>query len=147
LSDRIQLIDALRGLALAGIAMVHFGEQYLGYMPPPGVPYNVHGAADGVLEALAWIFIRGKGFGLFSLMFGLSFALHMLVGTPRVVQRVAQGPAPEAQLQSLSGSSWSGGRWVAAPRRAPAPPGKAAHPISRAGPWSWACACSTSGTP
>ena len=76
-SDRIRLIDALRGLALAGIAVVHFGEQYLGYMPPPGVPYSVHGTTDGVLEALAWIFIRGKGFGLFSLMFGLSFALQM----------------------------------------------------------------------
>jgi uncharacterized protein len=168
LSDRIRLIDALRGLALAGIAMVHFGEQYLGYMPPAGAPYNVHGAADGVLEALAWIFIRGKGFGLFSLMFGLSFALQMqraarrdpgrdfrprfawrllilfvigglhgllysgdiltvyallglplmmfyrvgdrwllvlalvlLVGTPRVVGRIAQGPASDAQLQSL----------------------------------------------
>jgi len=168
LSDRIRLIDALRGLALAGIAIVHFGEQYLGYMPPPGVPYNVHGPADGVLEALAWIFIRGKGFGLFSLMFGLSFALQMQraerrlpgrdfrprfawrllilfvigglhgllysgdiltvyallglplmlfyrvrdrwllvlalvlgIGIPRVVRRVAEGPAPQTQLLSL----------------------------------------------
>jgi uncharacterized protein len=29
------------------------------------------------LEALSWIFIRGKGFGIFSFMFGLSFALQM----------------------------------------------------------------------
>ena len=74
---RIDFIDALRGFSLAGIAMVHFGEQYLGFMPPPGQTYNVHGAADGVLEALSWIFIRGKGFGIFSFMFGLSFALQM----------------------------------------------------------------------
>jgi hypothetical protein len=47
--DRIRLIDALRGLSLAGIVMVHFGEQYLGFMPPPGQPYNIHGTADGVL--------------------------------------------------------------------------------------------------
>jgi uncharacterized protein len=76
-SDRIHLIDALRGLSLAGIVIAHFGEQYLGFMPPPGQPYNIHGTADGVLEALSWIFIRGKGFGIFSFMFGLSFALQM----------------------------------------------------------------------
>jgi uncharacterized protein len=77
MSDRIRLIDALRGLSLAGIAMAHFGEQYLGFMPPPGQPYNIHGPVDGVLEGLSWIFIRGKGFGIFSFMFGLSFALQM----------------------------------------------------------------------
>jgi uncharacterized protein len=77
-SDRIRLVDALRGTALAGIAIVHFGEQYLGYMPPrEHERYAVHGTLDGVLEALSWIFIRGKGFGLFSLLFGLSFALQM----------------------------------------------------------------------
>jgi uncharacterized protein len=77
MGERIRLIDALRGLSLAGIAMAHFGEQYLGFMPPPGQPYNIHGTADGVLEALSWIFVRGKGFGIFSFMFGLSFALQM----------------------------------------------------------------------
>jgi uncharacterized protein len=76
--ERIQIVDALRGFALAGIAIVHFGEQYLGFMPPPGHrAYAVHGTADGILEALLWLFIRGKGFGLFSLLFGLSFALQM----------------------------------------------------------------------
>jgi uncharacterized protein len=168
MSDRIRLIDALRGLSLAGIAMAHFGEQYLGFMPPPGQHYNIHGTADGVLEALSWIFIRGKGFGIFSFMFGLSFVLQMqraersrpgtdfrprfawrllvlfaigwlhglaysgdiltvyaalgiplmlfyrvrdrwlvvfavllLVGVPRIAQRVVEGPATEAELQSL----------------------------------------------
>jgi uncharacterized protein len=168
--DRIRLIDALRGFSLAGIVMVHFGEQYLGFMPPPGQPYNVHGTLDGVLEALSWVFIRGKGFGIFSFMFGLSFALQMqraerrrpgadfrprfawrllvlfaigwlhglaysgdiltvyaalgiplvlfyrvrdrwllvlavllLVGVPRIAQRVVGGPATPAELQSLQG--------------------------------------------
>jgi uncharacterized protein len=77
LSDRIRLIDALRGLSLALIVTAHFGEQYLGFMPPPGTPYNIHGTADGVLEALSWTLLRGKGFGIFSFMFGLSFALQM----------------------------------------------------------------------
>jgi uncharacterized protein len=77
-ADRLRVVDALRGLALGGIAVAHFGEQYLGYMPPPEHrTYAIHGTLDGVLEALSWIFIRGKGFGLFSLLFGLSFALQM----------------------------------------------------------------------
>ena len=57
--------------------MVHFGEQYLGLMPPGGHSYSVQGTLDGVLEALSWVFIRGKGFGIFSFMFGLSFVLQM----------------------------------------------------------------------
>ncbi|HSD26096.1 MAG TPA: DUF418 domain-containing protein [Vicinamibacteria bacterium] len=168
MSDRIRLIDTLRGLSLAGIAMVHFGEQYLGFMPPPGEPYNIHGTADKVLEALSWIFVRGKGFGVFSFLFGLSFVLQMqraerrrpgadfrprfawrllilfaigwlhglaysgdilnvyaalgiplvlfyrvpdrwilalavllLVGVPRIAQRVVHGPAAPGELQSL----------------------------------------------
>jgi uncharacterized protein len=77
-NDRIRLIDALRGVALAGIALVHFGQQYVGFMPPPDHrTYAVPGIADKVLEALMQIFVVGKGFGLFSLMFGLSFALQM----------------------------------------------------------------------
>ena len=77
MTERIHLIDSLRGLSLGGIAIAHFGEQYLGFMPPPGQPYNIHGTGDGVLEVLSWIFVRGKGFGIFSFMFGLSFALQM----------------------------------------------------------------------
>jgi uncharacterized protein len=169
-TDRLRLVDALRGLALAAIAVVHFGEQYLGYMPPPDHRnYAVHGTFDGVLEALVWIFLRGKGFGLFSFLFGLSFALQMeraarrdpsrdyrprfawrlailfgigwlhgllysgdiltvyavlglallaadrlpdrwllvaaavlIVGTPRVVQRVLSGPSPLAERTAVS---------------------------------------------
>ena len=76
-SERIRFIDALRGISLAGIVMAHFGEQDLGFMPPLGRPDNIHGMADGVLEALSCILEQGKGFGIFSFMFGLSFALQM----------------------------------------------------------------------
>jgi len=173
-TDRIRLIDALRGLSLAGIAVAHFGEQYLGFVPPPEhQSYAIHGTADGVLEALSWIFVRGKAFGIFSFLFGLSFALQMqraerrqpgsdfrprfawrllvlfaigwlhglayngdiltvyaalgiplmlfyrapdrrilalavllLVGAPRVAQRVAGGPATAAEVQS-QGARWN----------------------------------------
>jgi uncharacterized protein len=76
--DRIALLDALRGLALFSIAIVHFGEQYLGAMPPPGhMSYTGQHAIDKILEAFLFIFIRGKGFSLFSFLFGVSFALQM----------------------------------------------------------------------
>ena len=52
-------------------------------MPPPGQLYNIHGTADAVLEALSWIFVHGKGFGIFSFMFGLSFALQMQLAEQR----------------------------------------------------------------
>ncbi len=77
MNDRIRMIDALRGLALAGIGIVHFGGQYLAFMPPSNHPFSVQNTADGVIEGLLQLFIVGKGFGLFSLMFGLSFALQM----------------------------------------------------------------------
>ncbi len=172
MNERIRLVDALRGFALAGIAVAHFSEQYLGFMPPPDHrSYTASGVLDGILEALSWIFIRGKGFGLFSLMFGLSFALQMqhaerrdpghdfrrrfawrlavlfaigwvhglvysgdiltvyallglplmffyrvrgrwlfalalvlMLGTPRIVQRVVQGPMPAEQYKSTLAS-------------------------------------------
>jgi uncharacterized protein len=91
-SERIHLIDAMRGFSLAGIAMAHFGEQYLGSIPPPAQLYNLHGTADAVLEGLSWIFIRGKGFGIFSFLFGLSFSLQM----QRAEQR---GPRTDFRLR------------------------------------------------
>lgn len=169
MNDRIRLIDALRGLALAAIALTHFGDQFLGFMPPADrqglATANV---VDKALEILRQLFIVGKGFGLFSLLFGLSFAIQMqraerrnpegdfrfrfawrlavllgigflhslvfagdilmvyallglplllfyrvrdrwllalalllLVGTPRIVNRVAAGPVSEATLKNL----------------------------------------------
>ncbi len=83
-SDRIQLADALRGFALAGICLVHFMEQYLGDMPPPGMEaYARHSALDGLIDVLGFALIRGKGFALFSFMFGLSFALQMIRAAKR----------------------------------------------------------------
>jgi uncharacterized protein len=76
--DRIDSIDALRGLALAGIGITHFGDQFLGYM----VPHDHQGfatriALDVTFEVLRQVFIVGKGYAIFSLLFGLSFALQM----------------------------------------------------------------------
>ncbi len=92
--SRIEFIDCLRGFALASICIVHFMEQYLGAGAPAGMEnYGQHGPADPILEAIAFILIRGKGFALFSFMFGLSFALQLIrreegVGKGRFVWRM-----------------------------------------------------------
>ena len=92
--SRIEFIDCLRGFALASICIVHFMEQYLGAAAPAGMEnYGQHGPADSFLEAIAFILIRGKGFALFSFMFGLSFALQLIrredgVGKGRFVWRM-----------------------------------------------------------
>ena len=76
--NRIDLIDALRGFSLLAIALAHFSEQYLGYQPPTEhLNYARHNAVDSILDVLCFVFIRGKGFALFSFMFGLSFWIQM----------------------------------------------------------------------
>ncbi len=77
-NNRLQLVDALRGFSLAGIAIVHFMEQYLAGPAPESIGnYTLHNPVDGVLEVLSVILIRGKFFALFSFLFGLSFSLQM----------------------------------------------------------------------
>lgn len=78
LNNRLQLVDALRGFSLAGIAIVHFMEQYLAGGAPESVGnFTQQNAVDTVLEVITQILIRGKFFALFSFLFGLSFSLQM----------------------------------------------------------------------
>jgi len=105
-SERIHLVDALRGFALAGIVALHFMEQYLGEMPPPGhESYSRHGGLDDGLEALAFLLLRGKGFALFSFMFGLSFALQMQRAEARDSRRDFR-PRFTWRLAILLGIGW-----------------------------------------
>lgn len=84
MNTRIDIVDALRGFSLAGIVIVHFMEQYLGSLAPFFVGnYTQHNPADGVLDFISFILIRGKFFALFSFLFGLSFALQMERGEAR----------------------------------------------------------------
>lgn len=76
--NRIEIIDALRGFALAGIVLVHMVEQYLAAPAPEGrMEYLVQGPADQAVDAFIFLFFRGKFFALFSLLFGLSFFIQM----------------------------------------------------------------------
>ncbi|MFM9949512.1 MAG: DUF418 domain-containing protein [Saprospiraceae bacterium] len=76
--NRLQLVDALRGFSLAGIAIVHFMEQYLAGPAPESVGnFTQQNTVDLVLEVITQVLIRGKFFALFSFLFGLSFSLQM----------------------------------------------------------------------
>ena len=83
-SARIEIIDALRGLALAGILICHMTENYIGSMPPQSFNDAVHvGLIDNIIDGLVFFFLRGKFIALFSFLFGLSFFIQMDNGAKR----------------------------------------------------------------
>lgn len=76
--QRIEIIDALRGFALAGIVICHVVENYIGAQPPGPFNEAVHqGLADDIVDGFIGIFLRGKFIALFSFLFGLSFFIQM----------------------------------------------------------------------
>jgi len=75
--NRIISIDALRGFALAGVALVHMVEQYIAGPHPEGFMEGVNGIPDQIIQGIIGIFFTGKFFALFSILFGLSFSIQM----------------------------------------------------------------------
>jgi uncharacterized protein len=61
---RIQVLDVLRGLALAGMFVVHFHMKS-----------SEPGGFDDLLRTLIWRLVEGKAHGTFALLFGAGFAL------------------------------------------------------------------------
>ena len=75
---RIEIIDALRGISLAGIVIVHVVENYIASPTPEGALDATHpDIIDYVVEGFIMLFLRGKFFALFSFLFGLSFFIQM----------------------------------------------------------------------
>ena len=76
-NKRIEIIDALRGFSLAGIVIVHIVEQYIGGPAPAHLAETANlGLPDTIVSTFIEIFLRGKFFALFSLLFGLSFFIQ-----------------------------------------------------------------------
>lgn len=77
-TDRIAVIDALRGFALVGIIIAHFSGQFLaGPTPPSAGTMNLFSPLDFALSELCTYLTFGKFFTIFSFLFGLSFAIQM----------------------------------------------------------------------
>lgn len=76
--ERITIIDALRGFALAGIVICHVVENYIASATPAAFNDAVHqGIIDNIVDGFIGIFLRGKFIALFSFLFGLSFFIQM----------------------------------------------------------------------
>lgn len=76
-SNRIIIIDALRGFALAGVCLVHMNEQYIASPPSESLMEVTNTVFDQILGGIIGFFIIGKFFALFSILFGLSFFIQM----------------------------------------------------------------------
>ncbi|KZS38188.1 hypothetical protein AWE51_19310 [Aquimarina aggregata] len=71
-NNRIVLIDALRGLALAGILLLHHIEHFDFYQKPVyNIPWLIR--IDRWVWDNLFLLVSGKAFALFSLLFGLSY--------------------------------------------------------------------------
>jgi uncharacterized protein len=77
-SERIHAVDAVRGFALAGVALVHMIEQYMGAPMPEAVQSALlTRPVDKIVMGLDGALLMGKFYVLFSLLFGLSFFIQM----------------------------------------------------------------------
>ena len=70
---RYIILDALRGFAILGIIMANFPEFSLRTFGDPAS----HTASDKVVQALLTFFVDGKFYTLFSLLFGMGFAIQL----------------------------------------------------------------------
>jgi uncharacterized protein len=76
-TGRILALDAARGLALLGILIVNIDFASLPVSAAlEVVPVNEHTTRDRLLFYLSHVFCTGKFYGLFSLLFGIGFALQ-----------------------------------------------------------------------
>ena len=74
-SDRIEVVDALRGVALFAIVILHCFEHYNLYYMPDCQPHWLTALDKGVWDTV-WFLFGGKAFSTFSLLFGLSFFIQ-----------------------------------------------------------------------
>ena len=76
--ERSVILDALRGLALFGICLANFPEFSLYTFQSPEVVSAMPTAGiDRVVRFLQYVFIDGKFYSLFSLLFGIGFSIMM----------------------------------------------------------------------
>jgi uncharacterized protein len=91
--ERIQALDVLRGVAVAGIlfanVLVFFGQFVLSPERAAALPTA---AADGVALFLEHVLVDGKFYSVFSLLFGIGFGLQLArggdAGLPRFKRRL-----------------------------------------------------------
>ena len=74
--DRVKVLDVLRGFALAGILIINAMSILAVKGSTPAFTIDIH-VADRLLQDLILFFIESKFFTLFSLLFGIGFAIQI----------------------------------------------------------------------
>lgn len=87
---RIEVVDALRAFALAGILQVNIQSFAWGAGDPLGFFAEPPGPADALAHLLVGIFVSGKFLSMFAFLFGLGFALQWRSLTRRLAADQAQ---------------------------------------------------------
>lgn len=75
-SERHIILDMLRGIALFGICLANFGEFSLyTFQPKEVIEAMLTADADRIVKFIQYVFIDGKFYTLFSLLFGIGFSI------------------------------------------------------------------------
>ena len=75
-SQRLEVVDALRGFALIAIVLIHSIEHYNLFTEITWEPNWLKLLDDGVISTV-WFLFAGKAYATFSLLFGFSFYIQM----------------------------------------------------------------------
>ncbi|MDE7412015.1 MAG: DUF418 domain-containing protein [Paramuribaculum sp.] len=75
-TQRLAVVDALRGFALMAIIILHSIEHYNCFYQPQWQPQWLNTLDSHVVDVL-WFFFAGKAYATFSLLFGFSFFIQM----------------------------------------------------------------------
>lgn len=77
--ERFDILDVLRGFALLGVMLDNlFGFSGWGFLPQPAREALPTWHADAITGMLEQVFINGKFYSLFSLLFGIGFSIILV---------------------------------------------------------------------
>ena len=78
-AERSNLLDALRGFALLGVMLDNlFGFTGWGFLPQPAKESLPTWSSDAIVGMLEQVFINGKFYSLFSMLFGIGFSIILV---------------------------------------------------------------------
>lgn len=88
--ERVQLLDVLRGFALFGVLLSNIIDWFSGgmFMTSQGLEMLPLAQTDSVARTFFKIFIEGKFFTIFAILFGLGFSIQLMRAEDRVVRIV-----------------------------------------------------------
>lgn len=76
-SSRIDMVDALRGFAVIAIGLIHSVEHFIySVYPDPSTQPEWLNILDNAALSIIFSLIAGKGYAIFSILFGFTFAIQ-----------------------------------------------------------------------